>query len=64
MLVGAVFECGCALIAGLVGHFTSAPKGTATADLTDVNKKGGSVLVAFGQLHRSRALVHAGRAPC
>ena len=51
LLTGAVWEAICALIAGLVGHYTLAPTGTPTADLTQRNKRGGDTLIAFAVLH-------------
>jgi SP family sugar:H+ symporter-like MFS transporter len=36
-----------AFIAGLTGHFTLAPTGTPADQITDTNKKGGAVLIAF-----------------
>lgn len=47
LLVGAVGEAICALIAGLVGHFTLAPTGTPLTELTQRNKSGGDTLIAF-----------------
>ncbi|KAI5477264.1 general substrate transporter [Pseudohyphozyma bogoriensis] len=47
LLWGAIIEAICALIAGLVGHFTLAPTGTATADLTSREEAGGKVMIAF-----------------
>ncbi|KAJ6541680.1 general substrate transporter [Mycena capillaripes] len=51
LLTGAVLQASCALIAGLVGHFTLAPTGTAQDQLTHRNKQGGDVLIAFAVLH-------------
>ncbi|KAH9835852.1 general substrate transporter [Rhodofomes roseus] len=51
LMTGAALEAGCALIAGLVGHFLLAPTGTPTDQLTPTNKAGGNVLIAFAVLH-------------
>ncbi|KAJ3574621.1 hypothetical protein NP233_g1641 [Leucocoprinus birnbaumii] len=51
LLTGAALEAACSLIAGLVGHFTLAPKGTAKELLTHRNKQGGDTLIAFAVLH-------------
>ncbi|KAJ7157287.1 general substrate transporter [Mycena filopes] len=51
LLTGAVLEATCAIIAGLVGHYTLAPSGTAKELLTHRNKQGGDVLIAFAVLH-------------
>ncbi|KAJ7608721.1 general substrate transporter [Roridomyces roridus] len=51
LLTGAILEATCAIIAGLVGHFTLAPTGTAKELLTQRNKAGGDVLIAFAVLH-------------
>jgi SP family sugar:H+ symporter-like MFS transporter len=51
LLIGAVLEAICALIAGLVGHFTLAPKGTPDNMLTARNRSGGDTLIAFAVLH-------------
>lgn len=53
LLTGAVLEATCALIAGLVGHFTLAPEGTLEADLTARELAGGRTLIAFAILHVS-----------
>ncbi|VDC04258.1 unnamed protein product [Peniophora sp. CBMAI 1063] len=50
LLVGAVLEAICALIAGLVGHYTLAATGTLPENLTKRNKQGGDVLIAFAVL--------------
>ncbi|KZV66564.1 general substrate transporter [Peniophora sp. CONT] len=50
LLVGAVLEAICALIAGLVGHYTLAAAGTPLNELTKRNKQGGDVLIAFAVL--------------
>ena len=51
LLTGAIWEAICAIIAGLVGHFTLAPTGTPAADLSQRNKSGGDTLIAFAVLH-------------
>ncbi|KAJ7605077.1 general substrate transporter [Mycena polygramma] len=51
LLTGAVLQASFALIAGLVGHFTLAPTGTAKEFLTTKNKQGGDTLIAFAVLH-------------
>ncbi|KIY52020.1 MFS general substrate transporter, partial [Fistulina hepatica ATCC 64428] len=51
LLIGAVWEAICALIAGLVGHFMLAPTGTPTSELTSREKLGGDTLIAFAVLH-------------
>ncbi|KAJ6479188.1 general substrate transporter [Mycena vitilis] len=51
LLTGAVLQASFALIAGLVGHFTLAPTGTAKDLLTTRNKQGGDTLIAFAVLH-------------
>ncbi|KAJ7583602.1 general substrate transporter [Mycena floridula] len=51
LLTGALMEAACALIAGLVGHFTLAPTGTDKKFLTARNKRGGDTLIAFAVLH-------------
>jgi len=51
LLTGSVLEGVCALIAGLVGHFTLAPAGTPTDQLSSRNKQGGDTLIAFAVLH-------------
>jgi SP family sugar:H+ symporter-like MFS transporter len=51
LLTGALLEAACSLIAGLVGHFTLAPTGTASVLLTPRNKRGGDTLIAFAVLH-------------
>ncbi|TFK56384.1 general substrate transporter [Heliocybe sulcata] len=51
LLTGSVLEAICALIAGLVGHFTLAPTGTPPSQLTSRNKQGGDTLIAFAVLH-------------
>ncbi|KAI0317252.1 general substrate transporter [Amylostereum chailletii] len=51
LLTGAVLEAACSLIAGLVGHYTLAPLGTPTSQLTAREKSGGEALIAFAVLH-------------
>ncbi|KAF8435632.1 general substrate transporter [Boletus edulis BED1] len=51
LLTGALWEAVCAIIAGLVGHFTLAPVGTPTTNLTQRNKRGGDTLITFAVLH-------------
>ncbi|EIW87244.1 general substrate transporter [Coniophora puteana RWD-64-598 SS2] len=51
LLIGSLLEATCAIIAGLVGHYTLAPAGTAASLLTPRNKSGGDVLIAFAVLH-------------
>ncbi|KIJ66473.1 hypothetical protein HYDPIDRAFT_109514 [Hydnomerulius pinastri MD-312] len=51
LLTGAIWEAICALIAGLVGHYTLAPAGTPASQLTPGNKSGGDTLIAFAVLH-------------
>ena len=50
MLWGAALEAICAIIAGLVGHYTLAPSGTPQSELTPRNKAGGDVLITFAVL--------------
>ncbi|KAF5371643.1 hypothetical protein D9758_003573 [Tetrapyrgos nigripes] len=51
LLTGSIMEAVCAIIAGLVGHFTLAPTGTPPSQLTPSQKRGGNVLIAFAVLH-------------
>ncbi|KAJ7894575.1 general substrate transporter [Mycena leptocephala] len=51
LLTGAILEAACALIAGVVGHTTLAPKGTPKELLTHRNKQGGDTLIAFAVMH-------------
>ncbi|KAI0801467.1 general substrate transporter [Fomes fomentarius] len=51
LLTGAIMEATCAIIAGLVGHFTLAPKDTPADLLTKRNRQGGDTLIAFAVLH-------------
>ncbi|KAI0756097.1 general substrate transporter [Daedaleopsis nitida] len=51
LLTGSVMEAICALIAGLVGHYTLAPTGTDPSLLTPRNRRGGDTLIAFAVLH-------------
>ncbi|KDQ51113.1 hypothetical protein JAAARDRAFT_140816 [Jaapia argillacea MUCL 33604] len=51
LLMGAVLQGICALVAGLVGHFCLAAVGTPASMLTSRNKQGGDVLIAFAVMH-------------
>ncbi|KZO93465.1 general substrate transporter [Calocera viscosa TUFC12733] len=51
LLIGALWQAACAIIAGLVGHFTLAPANTPPAELTARNIAGGDVLIAFAIIH-------------
>ena len=51
LMTGALLQAGCAVIAGLVGHFTLAPVNTAIENLTKKNIAGGDTLIAFAVLH-------------
>jgi len=51
LLIGALWQATCALIAGVSGHFTLAPTGTPQHLLTSRNKQGGDVLIAFAVMH-------------
>jgi len=51
LLVGALLQASCAIIAGLVGHFLLAPSGTPADLLTASNRQGGDVLIAFAVMH-------------
>lgn len=51
LLIGALLEATCAIIAGLVGHFMSAPTGITKNQLTQRNIQGGDILIAFAVLH-------------
>ncbi|KAI0652719.1 general substrate transporter [Trametes meyenii] len=51
LLTGSIMEAVCALIAGLVGHYTLAPNGTPADQLTKRNRQGGDTLIAFAVLH-------------
>ncbi|KZT02237.1 general substrate transporter [Laetiporus sulphureus 93-53] len=51
LLLGALLEATCAIIAGLVGHFLLAPSGTPADQLTTRNRRGGDILIAFAVLH-------------
>ncbi|EGO05363.1 hypothetical protein SERLA73DRAFT_101147 [Serpula lacrymans var. lacrymans S7.3] len=50
LLLGAFLQAICAIIAGLVGHYTLAATGTPLSELTPRNKSGGDVLIAFAVL--------------
>ncbi|KAJ6520513.1 general substrate transporter [Mycena sanguinolenta] len=63
LLTGAVLQASCALIAGLVGHFTLAPTGTSPALLTSRNKSGGDTLIAFAVLHVTSFSIFWGPTP-
>lgn len=47
LLIGALWQAVCALIAGLSGHFLLNKPGTPASELTSRNKQGGDVLIAF-----------------
>ncbi|KZT43715.1 general substrate transporter [Sistotremastrum suecicum HHB10207 ss-3] len=49
LILGAILEAICAIIAGLVGHFLVPPG--ASANPTPRNKQGGDVMIAFAVLH-------------
>jgi len=52
LLLGAVLQAICALIAGLVGHYTLATQDQLNSgQLTQRNKSGGDTLIAFAVLH-------------
>ncbi|KAF5352149.1 hypothetical protein D9758_009265 [Tetrapyrgos nigripes] len=51
LLTGSTMEAVCAIITGLIGHFTLAPPGTDPSQLTPSQKRGGDVLIAFAVLH-------------
>ncbi|KAJ7447249.1 general substrate transporter [Mycena latifolia] len=51
LLTGAVLQAICAITAGLVGHFTLAPSGTAKELLSHRNKQGGDTMIAFAVMH-------------
>ncbi|KAI0931239.1 hypothetical protein AcW2_000166 [Taiwanofungus camphoratus] len=51
LLLGALLEAACAIIAGLVGHFLLAPSGTPSDQLTPRNRQGGDVLITFAVMH-------------
>ncbi|KAF9040293.1 general substrate transporter [Hymenopellis radicata] len=63
LLVGAVCEAICAIVAGLAGHYLLAPTGTPTDQLTDTNKRGGDVLITFAVLHLFSFAVFWGPVP-
>ncbi|KAF9820003.1 hypothetical protein IEO21_01665 [Rhodonia placenta] len=51
LLIGALAQAVCAIIAALVGHLLLAPTGTPANLLTARNRQGGDVLVAFAIMH-------------
>ncbi|KAH6904945.1 sugar transporter [Coprinopsis sp. MPI-PUGE-AT-0042] len=51
LMTGALMQAGCAIMAGLVGHFTLAPTNTPIENLTKSNIAGGDTLIAFAVLH-------------
>ncbi|KAI0033852.1 general substrate transporter [Vararia minispora EC-137] len=51
LLLGAVLEATCSLIAGVVGHLTLAPQNTPSNQLTSSERSGGDTLIAFAVLH-------------
>jgi len=51
LLIGAVWQAICALIVGLVGHFTLASNNTPVSQLTPTNLAGGKVFIAFAVIH-------------
>lgn len=51
LLTGAVLQAICAIIAGLVGHFTLDPPGTPTSLLSQRSKQGGDTMIAFAVMH-------------
>jgi len=51
LLIGAILEAICALVGGLVGHYTLAAPNTPANLLTARNKAGGNTLIAFAVLH-------------
>ncbi|EPT03828.1 hypothetical protein FOMPIDRAFT_1114383 [Fomitopsis schrenkii] len=51
LLVGALLEATCAIIASLAGHFMLPPTGTPISQLTPRNKRGGDILIAFAIMH-------------
>ncbi|KAF8204226.1 general substrate transporter [Mycena galopus ATCC 62051] len=63
LLTGAILQGSCALIAGLVGHYTLAPTGTAQDLLTQRNKSGGDTLIAFAVLHVTSYSIFWGPTP-
>jgi len=63
LLTGAILQGSCALIAGLVGHYTLAPTGTAKDLLTQRNKSGGDTLIAFAVLHVTSFSIFWGPTP-
>ncbi|KAJ7511845.1 general substrate transporter [Mycena galericulata] len=63
LLTGAVLQASCALIAGLVGHYTLAPSGTPLSQLTQRNKSGGDTLIAFAVMHVTSFSIFWGPTP-
>lgn len=53
LIIGALAEAPCALIAALVGHFLLAATGTPDADLTKTEKAAGNTMIAFAILQVS-----------
>ncbi|OSX67129.1 hypothetical protein POSPLADRAFT_1042397 [Postia placenta MAD-698-R-SB12] len=51
LLIGALAQAACAIIAALVGHLLLAPTGTPANLLTARNRQGGDVLIAFAVIH-------------
>ncbi|KZT53630.1 general substrate transporter [Calocera cornea HHB12733] len=51
LLIGAVWQAICAIIVGLVGHFTLAPDNTPLDQLTPRNQAGGKAFIAFAIIH-------------
>lgn len=47
LIIGALAEAPCALIAALVGHYRLAKAGTPDSELTPQNEQAGKVLIAF-----------------
>ncbi|KAF5339926.1 hypothetical protein D9758_015002 [Tetrapyrgos nigripes] len=63
LLTGSTMEAVCAIITGLIGHFTLAPPGTDPSQLTPSQKRGGDVLIAFAVLHMFSFAVFWGPVP-
>ncbi|GAA6033134.1 hypothetical protein JCM8097_002960 [Rhodosporidiobolus ruineniae] len=51
LIIGTLAEAVCAIVAGLVGHFMLASKGTPDSEITQTNKTGGAVVIAFAFAH-------------